>query len=195
MKCCERGARTSFAAVLRCWAAVRLGVVLVVLIGLCMGASACGYHVAGRGSALPVEWKTIAVPALTNRTTTYRIEQRLTEAVVHELLARTHYRVVPVEKAADAVLRGEVTSIESSALLFDTVTNRATTMLITVRLSVRLIDLGSQKVVYENNDFQFREEYDISTDIPSFFEEQGPALDRLSRDFAGALVSALLENF
>jgi outer membrane lipopolysaccharide assembly protein LptE/RlpB len=173
------------AEVLRCCAAILV----------CGAAAACGYHVAGRGSALPVEWKSIAVPALTNRTTSYRIEQRLTEAVVHELLARTHYRVVQDEKAADAVLRGEVTSIESSALLFDTVTNRATTMLVTVRLSVRLVDLGSQKVVYENNDFLFREEYAISTDIPSFFEEQGPALDRLSRDFAGALVSALLENF
>ena len=52
-----------------------------------------------------------------------------------------------------------------------------------------------QKIVYENSDFLFREEYAISTDIPSFFEEQGPALDRLSRDFAGALVSTLLENF
>ena len=166
-----------------------------VVLSLALCASACGYHVAGRGNALPVEWKTIAVLALGNKTTTYRIEQRLTQAVVRELLARTNYRVVAEEKNADAVLRGDVTSIETSALLFDTTTNRATTMLVTVRMSVRLVDLGSQKTVYQNNDFLFREEYDISTDIPSFFEEQGPALERLSRDFAAALVSALLENF
>jgi outer membrane lipopolysaccharide assembly protein LptE/RlpB len=158
-------------------------------------ASACGYHVAGRGNSLPVEWKTVAVPALVNKTTTYRIEQRLTEAVVHEMLARTHYRIVSDEKHADAVLHGEVTSVETSALLFDTTTNRATAMLVTVRMAVRLVDAGSHKPVYENNDFLFREEYEISTDIPSFFEEQGPALGRLSRDFAAALVSALLENF
>lgn len=160
-----------------------------------LAGSACGYHVAGRGNALPVEWKAIAIPALANKTTTYRIEQRLTAAVVHEMLSRTHYRIVADEKDADAVLRGEVTSIETSALLFDTATNRATAMLVSVRLTVRLVDLGSKKTVYENNNFLFREEYEISTDIPSFFEEQGPALDRLSRDFAGALVSALLENF
>jgi outer membrane lipopolysaccharide assembly protein LptE/RlpB len=158
-------------------------------------ASGCGYHVAGRGNNLPAEWKTVAVSALRNRTTTYRIEQRLTEAVVREMLARTHYRIVADERNADAALRGEVTSIETSALLFDTTTNRATAMLVTVRLAVRLVDLGSQKAVYENNDFIFREEYEISTDIPSFFEEQGPALERMSRDFAGALVSALLESF
>jgi outer membrane lipopolysaccharide assembly protein LptE/RlpB len=173
----------------------RGSIVPAVALVLAFGVSACGYHVAGRGNALPVEWKTIAVPALGNKTTTYRIEQRLTAAVVREMLARTHYRIVADEKQADAVLRGDVTSIETSALLFDTATNRATAMLVTVRMSVRLVDLGSQKTVYENKDFLFREEYEISTDIPSFFEEQGPALDRLSRDFAGALVSALLENF
>lgn len=162
---------------------------------MAFAASGCGYHVAGRGNALPAEWRTIAVPALRNRTTTYRIEQRLTQAVVRELLARTRYRIVPEEKDADAVLRGEITSLETSALLFDTVSNRATTMLVTVRMQVQLVDRVSQKVTYQNNDFLFREEYEISTDIPSFFEEQGPALGRLAQDFASTLVSALLENF
>ena len=173
----------------------RKRIVTVAALAIAFSVSGCGYHVAGRGKALPVEWKTVAVPALGNKTTTYRIEQRMTEAVVREMLARTHYRIVADEKNADAVLRGDVTSIETSALLFDTTTNRATAMLVTVRMGVRLVDLGSKKTVYENNDFLFREEYEISTDIPSFFEEQGPALGRLSRDFAGALVSALLENF
>lgn len=168
---------------------------LVAALSVTLAGSACGYRVAGRGNALPAEWKTIAIPALKNRTTTYRIEQRLTQALVREMLARTRYRIVPDEKQADAVLRGEVTGLETSAVLFDTTTNRATTMLVTMRLQVRLVDLGSQKTVYENNDFLFREEYEISTNIPSFFEEQGPALDRLARDFAGTLVSALLENF
>lgn len=173
----------------------RQRIAALAALAIAFSVAACGYHVAGRGNALPVEWKTVAVPALGNKTTTYRIEQRLTESVVHEMLARTHYRIVADEKNADAVLRGEVTSIETSALLFDTTTNRATAMLVTVRMAVRLVDLSSKKTVYENNNFLFREEYEISTDIPSFFEEQGPALGRLSRDFAGALVSALLETF
>jgi hypothetical protein len=31
--------------------------------------------------------------------------------------------------------------------------------------------------------------------VPNFFDEQNPALDRLSRDFAGKLVAAILEKF
>jgi hypothetical protein len=157
--------------------------------------SSCGYRVAGRGSHLPASWKTLAVVALENQTTRYRLEQRLTEALVRELIARTSYRIVADPEGADAVLRGEVTSLESSAVLFDTTTGRATTMLVTVRLRVRLEERETQRVVYRNDDFLFREQYEISTEVASFFEEQDPALERLARDFAAALVAALLENF
>lgn len=159
------------------------------------GITSCGYHLAGRGSELPAEWKTLAVPALENKTTRYRFEQRLTEALVRELLARTKYRVVAEESAADAVLRGEVSRVESNAVLFDAATGRATALVVTVQLKVRLTDRVSGKVHYQNDNFVFREQYEVSTDVGSFFEEQQPALDRLARDFAARLVSALLENF
>jgi outer membrane lipopolysaccharide assembly protein LptE/RlpB len=158
-------------------------------------AAACGYRVAGRGTNLPAEWKTLAVVTFENKTLRYRIEQRLTEAVVREFLARTAYRVVPVEDNADAVLRGEVTRIEAYPVLFDTVTGRATTQLVSVRLKVRLTDRRSGKVIYQNDDFLFREQYEVATDVKSFFEEQDPALGRLARDFAAALVAAVLEKF
>ena len=43
---------------------------------------------------MPPGLKVIAVPALKNDTPRYRIEQRMTEAVVHEFIARTKYRIV-----------------------------------------------------------------------------------------------------
>jgi TolB-like protein len=168
---------------------------LVLFLPLVISAVGCGYHVAGRGTRLPQGLKTIAVLPFENRTTRHRIEQRLTDAVIHEFLARTKYRIVHSESGADAVLKGEVSSIESSAVLFDANTGRATTLLVTVRMQVRLTDRASGQVLYENKDFLFREEYEISTDVASFFEEQEPALGRLSREFAAALVSAILENF
>ena len=38
--------------------------------------SSCGYHVAGRSSAMPKTIHVIAVPALENKTTSYRLEQK-----------------------------------------------------------------------------------------------------------------------
>jgi outer membrane lipopolysaccharide assembly protein LptE/RlpB len=166
---------------------------LVAVLGLVL--SGCGYHVAGRGSSLPVTVKTIAVPALENRTSRYRIEQRLTEAVVRELLARRTYRIVADPASADAVLHGQITSIDSTAVVFDTVTGRATTLLVTVRAQVELEERETHNVLYRNDIFLFREPYEISTDVASFFEEQDPALDRMARDFASRLVAAILERF
>jgi len=174
---------------------VRFLAVSVSLCGLLFFLLACGYRVAGRGSRLPEGWKTIAVPALQNKTLRYRIEQRLTEAVIREFLARAKYRIVPDAAGADAVVRGEVSSIESTAVLFDAATGRATTVLITVRLKVRLEEVESGRVVWQNDNYLFREEYEVSTDVASFFDEQNPALDRLAGDFAAAFVAALLENF
>lgn len=162
----------------------------VLLLG-----SGCGYHVAGRAARLPASWKTIAVPALVNKTARYRVEQRLTDATIRELLARTSYRIIQDENAADAVLHGEVIAIEASPVLFDPVSGQVTTLVVTVHSSVRLVDRVTRKVVYRNDNFVFREEYQVTTDVNSFFEEQNPALQRLARDFAARLVSGILENF
>jgi outer membrane lipopolysaccharide assembly protein LptE/RlpB len=169
--------------------------VAILLVTLGCYLTACGYHVAGRSDALPQNIHVIAVPALENATNSYRIEQKLTSATVHEFLAATPYKISSEPSGADAVLRGKVLTLEAVPLLFDTRTGRATTMLVTVRCEVTLTQTEPQKVLYHSDKFIFRNEYEISTDVKSFFEEQDPALDRLARDFAQRLVASVTENF
>jgi outer membrane lipopolysaccharide assembly protein LptE/RlpB len=165
------------------------------LLACCVYLASCGYHVAGRSDALPKSIHVIAVPALENATNSYRIEQKLTSATVHEFLAATPYKITSEPAGADAVLRGKVLTLEAVPLLFDTQTGRATTMLVTVRCEVTLTQTDTLKVLYRTDKFIFRNEYEISTDVKSFFEEQDPALDRLAKDFAQRLVAAITENF
>jgi outer membrane lipopolysaccharide assembly protein LptE/RlpB len=168
---------------------------LVILLASCGYLAACGYHVAGRSDALPKNIHVIAVTALENATNTYRIEQKLTSATVHEFLAATPYKISSDPSAGDAVLRGKVLTLEAIPLLFDTRSGRATTMLVTVRCEVTLTQTEPQKVLYHTDKFVFRNEYEISTDVRSFFEEEDPALDRLAKDFAQRLVASVIENF
>jgi hypothetical protein len=168
---------------------------IVVIVSLAGVMSNCGYHVGGQGSALPANLHTIAVPAFVNKTSRYRVEQKLTGAVIREFLARSAYRVVSDPAAGDAVLNGEVTSLESVVAVFDSTTGRATSMLVTVHMKVLLVDRNTKAEIYRNDNFVFRQPYAISTDIPNFFDEQNPALDRMSRDFAEKLVAGILEKF
>ncbi len=168
---------------------------LTVLLMMAVLVAGCGYHVAGRAANLPSDWKTIAVPAFKNDTTQYRIEQQFTQAVIREFLSRTKYRIVQDTQSADAILHGEVLSIETSPVLFNANTGEVTTMLVTVHTKVQLTDSKTQKSVYENDDMLFRSEYQISPDVKSFFQEEDPALERMSRDFATHLVSDVVEAF
>ena len=68
-------------------------------------------------------------------------------------------------------------------------------MQIELRLTVVLRDLRSEVYLFVRDDYVFREDYEISSDLDSFFEERNPALGRLAEEFAAALVSAILEDF
>jgi hypothetical protein len=173
---------------------VKCSSLLAMLVAVLSGVS-CGYRVAGRSSNLPSEWRTIAVPAFKNDTTRYRIEQRFTESVIKQFLQRTKYKIVQNAEEADAVLHGEVISIETNPMIFNATTGQVTMMLVTVHTKVLLVDNKTLKVVYKNDDMVFRDEYQISTDAREFFEEQDPALERMARDFAAQLVSNVVETF
>jgi len=169
--------------------------VALLMLLIAMLQTGCGYHVAGHNNSLPKRIHVIAVTALENKTTSYRIEQKLTSATVHEFLARTPYKIVSNPADGDAVLRGKVLTVEAVPLLFDTQSGRATTMLVTVKCEASLTETATDKVLYHSENFVFRNQYEISTNVPSFFEEQDPAIDRLARDFARKLVAAVIENY
>ena len=161
---------------------------------VCGFSSGCGYHTAGQANLLPGELGSIAVPAFVNQTQTYKIEQMLTAAVVQELSTRTHYRIMTDSRSADATLRGTVLAAATTPLTYDTKTGRASTVLAIVSMSVSLTD-AKGRVLYQNPSYVFREQYQVSQELSSFFEEDSPAFQRLSREFSRTLVSNILEAF
>lgn len=166
----------------------------VIVAGLLLVTSGCGYHTSAHAVRLPATLHTIAVPAFINRTEGYRFEQILTEAVVREFNTRTNYRVVSQPKGADATLNGAVTYTGIMPLTYDSTTGRTATAAVVITASVRLVD-DQGKVLFERPDYTFREEYQVSREVTSFFQEESPAVDRVANDFARELVSNVLEAF
>jgi outer membrane lipopolysaccharide assembly protein LptE/RlpB len=156
----------------------------------------CGYHSTGSSATkLPSDIHTIAIPAFVNKTPQYKIEQLLTRAVVREFVSRTNYQVAKeTGSSADATLSGTVTSASLNPLTYDSQTGRASSAIVTVGMSVVLTDRNGN-VVWQNPNYSFREQYQISREASSFFEESDPAFQRLSRDFARTLVSNVLEAY
>jgi outer membrane lipopolysaccharide assembly protein LptE/RlpB len=167
---------------------------LAVIAALALSLTGCGYHVAGTANLLPEDIRTIAVVPFGNVTMQYKLSDYLAESVSRELITRTKYKVIADPAKADAVLSGAVANLFSSAIVSDPVTARSTGVQMVVMVQARLVD-KTGKVLFERPNIQFNERYEISVDPKQYFDESGAALQRLSRDVAKTIVSAVIENF
>jgi len=173
---------------------------LCVLCVLCVGASInCGYALAGHGSFLPAYIKTIGIPTLVNRTTVFNLETMLTQKVRSEFIGRGKYQILPQASDVDALLSGEVSAVTITPVSFNT-QQLASRYVITMTARIELRDTRANKVLWENPNLSFRQEYEATSgtsavDPAAFFGQDANALDRLSSDFARSIVSAILEAF
>jgi outer membrane lipopolysaccharide assembly protein LptE/RlpB len=177
------------------------------LLGLLLALplAGCGYHTLGSASHLPSSVQTLAVPIFKNKTQIYHTEVPMTQAVVREFSDRTRLYVTGNPDDADAVVTGTIlyetiqpltyrTETTSSASTNGETTSVTSSFLITLNVNVVVTD-RQNRVLYQHNNYVFHEQFETSTDVTSFIEEDSPAAQRLSRDFAHALVSDILESF
>lgn len=170
-------------------------IALVFATALQLAVSGCGYHTSGHAVRLPDTIHTIYVPMFDNTTQTFRVEQVMTASVVQELRSRTSYRIVTSDDgSADATLKGLVNYTSNSPLTYDSVTGRISSSLVTVGMKVSLVS-RSGKTLWDNPNYSFREQYQVSRDAASFFDESSPAFLRMAHDFAKSLVSNILEAY
>lgn len=161
----------------------------------CVLFTGCGYHVAGKADTLPTELSTIAIPAFENLTTRYRLTQWMPEALGMEFLRRSRYRVVAEPEEADAVLRGAVLSQQISPLIFDPGSGRASMVQLFVRMQIRMEDRRTGRLLFQNENMEYRARYEIAVDQRAYFDESDAALERLSQEVARSVVSRILEGF
>ena len=146
-------------------------------------------------SQLPPHIKTVAVPAFQNQALRFKIEHRFTEAVTNELIRRGHgLRVQSEREGADAVIDGVVKSFGFSGVLLDD-SGRARVYDVTITAAVTVRDQHTNRVLYDNQNFVFRGEYEFANDPRSFFNEEDPAVLRIARSFAESIVSTLINGF
>ncbi|HEU0119000.1 MAG TPA: LPS assembly lipoprotein LptE [Bryobacteraceae bacterium] len=157
--------------------------------------SGCGYHVGGKADLLPKSIQTIAIPALNNLTTRYKFADRLAGALTREFIARTRYQIIADPTQADAVLSGAILTFAAYPTIFDPGTGRAAGVQVIASLQLRLVERATNRILYDRTGLEFRERYEASVDQAQYFEESDQALDRMSRDAARTVVSAILEAF
>lgn len=156
--------------------------------------TACGYHTLGAATHLPSTVRTLSVPVFQTRTDAYHTETLMTEAVIREFATRTKLRVTPSTKGdPDVILHGTILQQQVLPLTFNTTTQQSSSYVITVVASVTLTERDG-RVLYQNKNYVFRQQFQATTDLATFFDESPAAEERLSKDFASQLVSDVLES-
>ena len=166
---------------------------LVLLLGFASGFAEC-YKPVTRNQ-LPPRIKTVAVPAFQNNALRYKIEHRFTEAVINEIIRRGRgLRVQGEREGADAVVDGVIKSFNFGGVLLDE-RGRARIFEVTITAAVTVRDQTENRVLYDNQNYVFRGEFEFANDPRSFFNEEDPAVQRMARAFAESLVSTLVNGF
>ncbi len=170
--------------------------IVILAFALIFVSTGCGYHTAGSATHLPPNVASIDVPVFQTKVGNYHTEVAFTDAVVRQLTSRTKDRVTESDhpRAADATLRGTILTETYTPLTYNSQTGQSSSYLITITASVVLTGPDG-KVLYRNDHFLFRSQYQETADLSSFIQEDSPAVERMAHDFAGSLVSDLLESF
>ena len=94
-------------------------------------------------------------------------------------------------EGADAVIEGVIKSFTYSGVLLDD-RGRARVFEVTITAAVTVRDQTENRVLYDNQNYVFRGEYEFADDPRNFFNEEDPAILRMSRSFAESIVSTLI---
>jgi len=170
----------------------RAFVVSIVTLAAALGG--CGYHLAGHTSTLPPAIKTIGIPTFVNRTNRPELEQRVTEHVIDEFSTRGRVRITPKEEGAQAVLRGEILSYTVTPVVISQ-QGRATRYEILITAHVTLSETSTDKVLWEDDHFLFKRQYDLATNPNGFIDQEIVAIDDVAADFSKSVVTSILEGF
>jgi len=159
--------------------------------------SGCGYRVRSAVGQLPDGAMSIGIPTFRNLTSEPEIEQILTRALLREFNARTRGRVNSSDSDADLTLLGEVKDVSAVPVTFGAQNSGELTFSsafqITVRIGAKLIRRSDSAIVWENDNFIFRERYLLNSDVRNFFSGDNPAFERLARNFAASLAGVIFD--
>lgn len=167
---------------------------IVILLLAVSGFTDCYKPVTNSG--LPAHIKKVAVPAFTfeAKGIRYKIESRFTDAVTREIIRRGNgLKVQSSREGADAVLEGNIRDFNFTGVLLDK-DGRARVYEVTVVTAVTIRDTRDNTILYDNQNFTFRDSFEFSSDPRSFFNEEDPAVERMARAFAEAAVSAFING-
>jgi len=164
-----------------------------VIAALVYLSGGCGYHIAGKGGAMPGNIKSLSIPVFTNATAKPDIESILTSAFVSEFMT-----TLEIKEKGDAVMQVTIKSYTLTPVSY-TRNDVNQEYRLTVALSARLYKKEGDtpgKLLWSDENIVDNEDYTVNTlDLTATRDRETEALKKLAKDTARLTKEHLLEGF
>ena len=167
-------------------------ILLLLIASILVLINNCGYKLSGYSSQFPSHIKTIVIPEFENKTTRVEASQFVTYAIKNEFIKRSKLTMVGSQTKADAILEGTIDGFTVVPIAFGK-EGSANQYRLTIIVSVRVIDLTTDKIIFEGKDIRFKGAYNI--DDEEFFSQETEELIEIAQQFAESVVITILEDF
>jgi hypothetical protein len=162
---------------------------VILLLVLC----GCGYRFFPGGEHIDKEIKTVFIEPLANKTSEANIENTFRAAFIDWFIKGNRFKVVDREDIADAIWRGSVNTLTTTALSYRT-SNLAAEERMTVVLDLKFEERESKKEVWQDRGFSVYQDYAI-TDVMNTDSARKNALSKLSIYTAEKAYRAMMSGF
>ena len=163
----------------------RLAAVLALATLLAFCAGGCGYRLVGPQGLYRSDVRTVAVPTVGNETFYRADTERLTDALVKAVQAKTPYRVAPAA-VADSQLEVTITNVQRRTTARDRITAVPEEQLYVVRVDLTWKDLRSGKTLTRITDLE-----QTTTQYQTLGEGIFIASQQAAEELAGGIVEEL----
>jgi hypothetical protein len=167
--------------------------IVILLLTLSFVPISCGYHFTGEGPGPRPGLRSVAIPVFENNTSEPDLGSIFAGALRRQFITKGQLQVVPVDQA-EAVFRGRITSIYSSAVAHreaeETIQSR-----LYVTLDIRCVDVRDGKVLWQDPQFTYYQVFLQNSDPNVSFDNRRATLDYLAREMSVRIHDRFLSNF
>ena len=167
--------------------------ILMIILALYVVLGGCGYHVSPGGEYIDKSIKTVYVEPIVNKTSEANAENIFRAAFIDWFIKGNRFKVVDQPGRADVLWKGTIQTITTGALSYKT-TNLASEERMTVVLDLKFVERESQKVIWSDSAFSWRQDYPIA-DAMNTESARKMALSQLSAYTAERAYRMMMSGF
>jgi hypothetical protein len=156
-------------------------ITIVLAVGMLLAFASCASYTPQ--VSLPSYITKIAIPVFTNKTSTYNIEQYLTQKVVDQFISDGKLTVTD-ELNADAVLKVSIDQYVNMAIVHD-VNNIPQQYLLKIAITISFFDVKNQREIWNESDLWEQTTYYVVNNMGMPAETEEIARQRVLDALAG----------